>query len=120
LPPVPLVTHAFRLTFDYDFRKTPACGPDPVMGCVNGFVVYDISAGENHRLRLFEIPLPPKPEGVVQGITATSPPLEFEWPGYRQIAIVAREFGDTESDTPVSTSWVFISPLESTFSRRAP
>jgi len=108
-PSEPLVKHAFSVTFDFDFRKTPACGAGPVIGCVNGFVVYDISAGENHRLRLFEIPLPPKPEGVVQGITVTSPPLDFRT-GNRQIEVVAREFGDTESSTAAYTTWIYIAP----------
>jgi hypothetical protein len=99
--------HTVTLTFDYDFRKTPACTTKLVKGCIEEFVAYDISAGAKHRLKLFEIPLPSKPEGLVQGISATSPLLDFE-SGKHRIAVVARETGGIESHAAACTTWIVI------------
>jgi hypothetical protein len=107
-PPAPTHgKHTVTLTFDYDFQKTPACTRKLVKGCIEEFVAYDISAGAKHRSKLFEIPLPPKPEGLVKGITATSPLLDFE-SGKHRIAVVARETGAVESHAAACTTWIVI------------
>jgi hypothetical protein len=99
--------HTVTVKFDYDFQKTPACTKKPIKGCIDEFVAYDISGGAKHRLKLFEIPLPPKTDGLVQGITATSPLLDFE-SGRHLIAVVARETGGIESHTSACTTWIVI------------
>jgi len=81
--PPPAPTHGgdtITVTFDYDFRLTPACTASVTKNCVQEFVVYDISPGASKpkRYKLFTVPLPPNPTGMVHGIQATSPPLDFQ------------------------------------------
>ncbi len=100
--------HFVSVTFDYDFAKTPACSATVKTACVEGFVAYDISAGVKHRTKLFEIPLPPKPAGLVHGITGKSPKkLDFE-SGKHLISVSARESDGKESKHRACTTWIDI------------
>src|SRR5579862_1622080 len=54
-------THVVTVTFDYDFRQTPACTPRITSHCVMQFIAYDISASAKNPTMLFPIPLPPSP-----------------------------------------------------------
>lgn len=100
--------HYVTVTFDYDFSRTPACSEKVTTKCVQEFVAYDISAGVKNRIKLFEIPLPAKAEGVVKGITGKSPTkLDFE-SGKHLIAVVAREPDGTESMHRACTTWIQI------------
>jgi hypothetical protein len=67
--------HSITVQFDYDFTKTPACTVKVTKACVQKFNVYDIS-GEKPYL-LFSIPAPQNAQGVMKGITATSPRMWF-------------------------------------------
>ncbi len=101
-------SHFVTLRFDYDFTKTPACSATVKTACVKEFVAYDISAGVKHRRKLFVIPLPPKPVGVVHRIKGRSPTkLDFE-SGKHLISVSAREPGDKESKHRACTTWIDI------------
>jgi hypothetical protein len=67
--------HSITVQFDYDFTKTPACTAKVTKACVQKFNVYDIS-GEKPYL-LFSIPAPQNAQGMMKGITATSPRMWF-------------------------------------------
>ena len=100
--------HFVTVKFDYDFTGTPACSATVKTACVAAFVAYDISAGVKHRTKLFEIPLPPKPIGLVRGITGKSPAkLDFK-SGKHLISVVAREPDGKESKHRVCTTWIDI------------
>jgi hypothetical protein len=100
--------HFVTVTFDYDFAKTAACSATVQTACVEEFVAYDISAGVKHRTKLFEIPLPPKPVGLVHKITWKSPTkLDFE-PGKHIISVSAREPNGKESRHRACTTWIDI------------
>ena len=100
--------HFVSVTFDYDFTKTPACSATVKTVCVEEFVAYDISAGVKHRTKLFEIPLPPKPVGLVHGITGKSPAkLDFE-SGKHLISVSACEPDGRESRHRACTTWIDI------------
>jgi len=107
----PATTHGWHfvsVTFDYDFSKTPACSTTVTTACVEGFVAYDISAGVKHRTKLFDIPLPSKPVGLVHRITGRSPKrLDFE-SGKHLISVSAREAGGKESRHRACTTWIDI------------
>jgi len=107
----PATTHGLHFVtvkFDYDFTETPACSATVKKACVAAFVAYDISAGVKHRTKLFEIPLPPKPIGLVRGITGKSPKkLDFE-SGKHLISVVAREPDGKESKHRVCITWIDI------------
>jgi hypothetical protein len=66
---------SISVQFDYDFTKTPACTAKVTKACVQKFDVYDIS-GEKPYL-LFSIPVPQNAQGLVKGISATSPRMWF-------------------------------------------
>jgi hypothetical protein len=101
-------SHFVTVKFDYDFSKTPACSVTVKAGCVQEFVAYDISGGVNHRIKLFEIPLPPEPVGVVSGIPGKSPTkLDFE-SGKHLLSVVAREPDGRESRHLACTTWIEI------------
>jgi hypothetical protein len=103
-------SHFVTVKFDYDFAKTPACSAKVKVktACVEEFVAYDISGGVKHWVKLFEIPLPPKPVGLVPGITQKSPmKLDFE-SGKHLISVVAREPDGTESRHRACTTWIEI------------
>jgi hypothetical protein len=67
--------HSITVQFDYDFTKTPACTAKVTKACVQKFNVYDIS-GEKPYI-LFSIPAPQNAQGLVKGISATSPRMWF-------------------------------------------
>jgi hypothetical protein len=99
--------HSVVVTFDYDFGRTPACTPKIQKHCTAQFVVYDISAGVPRRSRLFTIPLPDGAKGMVHGVTATSPKLDFE-SGQHQLAVTAQEPDGTESPNFAASVWIVI------------
>lgn len=99
--------HTVTVTFDYDFRLTPACSSKITKNCVQQFVAYDISAGARHSTMLFPIPLPAKPVGAVPGITATSPKLDFE-SGKHLISVTAQGPDGRQSRKSVCTTWIVI------------
>jgi hypothetical protein len=99
--------HTITVTFDYDFRLTPACSKKVIKGCVQQFVAYDISAGTKLSAMLFPIPLPTNPVGAVHGITATSPMLDFE-SGKHLISVTAQGPDGRQSRKSVSTTWITI------------
>jgi len=112
-PPAPAHgTHTITVTFDYDFRLTPACTAAVTKNCVQEFVVYDISSGASKakRYKLFTVPLPPTPGGMVHSIQATSPPLDFE-SGKHLIAVTALESGtdpNNESLPQACSTWITV------------
>src|ERR1700691_6196512 len=62
--------HSIGVTFDYDFKNTPACWPKGTSKtCIQQFNVYDVSGG---RYKLFSIPAPEGATGVVKSITGKS------------------------------------------------
>ncbi len=79
--------HCITVQFDYDFSKTPACSAKVKTVCVQKFSVYDISGGKPYFL--FSVPLPQNTEGLVKGITATSPRLLFAV-GKHRIGVAAQ------------------------------
>jgi hypothetical protein len=99
--------HTVTVTFDYDFRVTRACTKKITQNCVQRFVAYDISAGAGHASMLFPIPLPAKPVGLVHGIVATSPKLDFE-SGQHLISVIAQGPDGKQSRKSVCTTWVTI------------
>ena len=100
-------THTITVKFNYDFRKTPACTAKIRNRCIYQFVVYDISAGQAKRSKLFAIPAPPDAKGPVDGITGTSPKLSLE-SGKHLLAVVAQYPDGTESRARASTTWITI------------
>jgi len=107
-PPAGANVHKITVKFDYDFTKTPSCAPPKVKDkCVVQFNVYDISAGEKNRSKLFSMPAPAGETKRVTGITATSPPRTFE-PGRHLIGVSTQEPNGTESDPRGCTIWVDI------------
>jgi hypothetical protein len=104
--------HTITVTFDYDFRLTPACTATVTKKCVQEFVVYDISAGASKakRYKLFTVPLPPNPTGMVHGIQATSPSLDFE-SGKHLLGVTALAPGtdpNHESSPRACSTWITI------------
>lgn len=67
--------HSITVQFDYDFTKTPACSTKVTTACVKAFDVYDISGDKPYLL--FSVPVPQNAQGVMKGITATSPRTLF-------------------------------------------
>src|SRR6204780_523546 len=74
-PPSGSAMHSITVQFDYDFTKTPACSAKVTTACIKTFDVYDIS-GEKPYL-LYSIPVPANAQGLMKGITATSPRMLF-------------------------------------------
>ena len=106
-PETPHGQHTVTVTFDYDFRLTPACSKKVVANCVQQFVAYDISAGARKATFLFPIPLPATPVNLVHGITATSPKLDFE-SGKHLISVTAQGPDGKQSRKSVCTTWIVI------------
>jgi hypothetical protein len=67
--------HSITVQFDYDFTKTPVCTAKVTKACVQKFDVYDISGAKPYLL--FSIPAPQNANGLMKGITATSPRMWF-------------------------------------------
>ncbi len=103
--------HTVTVTFNYDYSKTPACSPAVTKSCVQQFNVYDISAGDQNRTKLFSIPVAPGETKPVKGIIGKSPLLSFE-PGKHRLAVTAQEANGRESIVDASTTWVVIPPAE--------
>lgn len=91
--------HSVTVKFNYDFRKTPACSAMVTTKCVKEFVVYDVSIGR--RTKLFTIPVPPRPNGMVKGISGQSEPLPLA-PGKHVFAVTAQMADGVESDINAS------------------
>jgi len=91
------------VTFDYDFRLSPACSPKLTKKCVKQFNVYDISPGV--RTKLFSIPVPAGAAGSVKGITGTSPPVPLS-AGKHTLAVTAESVEGTESDSSACATTV--------------
>jgi hypothetical protein len=90
-------THRIIVTFDYDFGVTPACSPTVKHGCVRQFNLYDISAGIKKRVKLGTIPVPDGATGFVEGISATTEPLQVK-SGKHKLAVSAQTPYGIESD----------------------
>jgi hypothetical protein len=88
--------HSITVQFDYDFTKTPACTPKAPKVCVQKFNVYDISGPKPYLL--FSIPAPQNAEGMMKGITATSPRMWFAV-GSHRIGVSA-QMPDGEKSPP--------------------
>src|SRR5271167_527315 len=99
--------HTVTVTFDYDFRLTPACSTKVPKNCVQQFIAFDISAGIKSATMLFPIALPTNPAGLVHGITATSPKLDFE-SGKHLISVSAMGPDGKHSNKSLCTTWVEI------------
>ena len=100
-------THSISVTFDYDFKNTPACSSKGTSKtCVKQFNVYDVSGG---RFKLFSIPAPEGVTGAVKGITGKSPSRRFE-PGTHFIAVAAENSAGVESDVNAAKFTVEIKP----------
>jgi len=106
----PLATsanHTITVKFDYNFRLAPACTKKIQAKCVQQFVVYDISVGEDKRMKLFTIPTPEHAKRSTGRVTGTSPQLVFE-SGQHQLEVVAQYPDGTESPQRASTIWVMV------------
>jgi hypothetical protein len=86
--------HSITVQFDYDFTKTPVCTAKVTKACVQKFNVYDISSAKPYLL--FSIPAPPNAQGVMKGITATSPRMWFAV-GSHRIGVSAEMPGGEKS-----------------------
>jgi hypothetical protein len=96
------------VTFDYDFRLSPACSPTPIKNCVKQFNVYEMTA--EGRMKLFSIPTPGGAVGFVKGITGASPPILL--PAGEHIVAVTAESGDgVESDSGACTARIQVKRL---------
>jgi len=95
-PNDPANHHVVTVTFNYDFRESPACTPKTKSRtCIKEFVVYDVASG---REKLFTIPPPDGATGIVKGITATGSEHAIP-PGIHYIAVTAVNAAGSESDT---------------------
>jgi hypothetical protein len=99
--------HSVTVTFDYDFRRTPACSDTVKKNCIALFNVYDVSGGAKNRFKLFTIPVPAGATKLVNGITGKSPELVFE-PGKHRLAVTAQLDSGRESITNAATVWVVV------------
>jgi hypothetical protein len=88
--------HSITVQFDYDFTKTPACTAKVTKACVQKFNVYDISSEKPYLL--FSIPVPPNAQGLMKGITASSPRMWFAV-GSHRIGVSA-QMPDGEKSPP--------------------
>ena len=101
--------HTVTVTFNYDFSKTPACSATVKSSCVTEFNVYDVSAGDQARTKMFSVPAPAGETKSVKGITGKSPLLAFE-PGKHKLAVTAEMANGKESSVEDSTTWVVVPP----------
>jgi hypothetical protein len=95
------------VSFDYDFRLTPACPPTLTRKCVEQFNVYDISGGT--RMQLFSIPVPPGAIGFVKGIRGTSQPLRLA-AGEHILGLTAQSPDGAQSEPSLCTTTVIVKP----------
>ena len=107
LPPNAANVHSITVTFDYDFRKTPACPPkEKTKRCIKEFDVYDVSG---RRYKLFSIPAPTGATSVVKGITGRGAARAFE-PGTHIIAVTAQDSSGVESEIRAARTSVEVHP----------
>lgn len=100
--------HYVTVQFNYNFWRTPACSETVKAACVEEFVAYDVTDGVKSPKELFEIKLPAKPVGIVQGITGKSP-MKIAFPSNKRlISVVAREPDGTESKYEACTTSIVI------------
>jgi hypothetical protein len=88
--PTGAVAHTISVTFDYDFDRTPACTTKIKHGCIQQFVVYDVSSGPKHAYQIGRVDLPDHPYGPKRGIAGRTDPHIFE-SGKHLIAVAAQE-----------------------------
>lgn len=93
------------VTFDYDFRVTPACSPNVTQECVQQFNLYEISLGIPKRAKLLSIPVPAGAAGFVRGISGKTEPLLFD-SGRHRLAVSAQMPNGQESDLSKCTTIV--------------
>ena len=93
----PRRTITIKVTFDYDFRITPACSAKVTQGCVQQFNLYEVSLGISRRAKLLSIPVPTGATGFVKGISATTEPHLFD-SGRHRLAVSAQMPDGQESD----------------------
>ena len=98
-------TIRIKVTFDYDFRLTPACSPKVTQGCVQQFNLYEVSLGISRRAKLLSIPVPADATGVVKGISATTEPFLFDT-GRHRLGVSAQMPNGQESDLSKCTTLV--------------
>jgi len=91
------------VTFDYDFKSSPACSATSTLKCVQQFNVYDITG--RRRELLFSIPVRGVASGLVKGIRGTSQPLPL-LPGKHVLAVTAQSADGSESDANACTTTV--------------
>jgi hypothetical protein len=84
------------VTFDYDFRLTPACSLTLTKNCVKQFNVYDMT--DEGRMKLFSIPVPADAAGFVRGIAGASRPILLP-AGEHILAVTAESADGLESDS---------------------
>jgi hypothetical protein len=117
VPPAPAPApthgvHTIAVRFDYDFRVTPACTSQVTKHCVQQFVVYDISSGATtrERYKLFSVPLPPSPTGMVHGISGAGAPRDF-YSGQHLLGVTAlgpATTANNESNPQTCATWITI------------
>jgi len=96
-------TITIKVTFDYDFRITPACSAKVTQGCVQQFNLYEASLGILRRAKLLSIPVPAGATGFVKGISATTEPYLFD-SGQHRLAVSAQMPNGLESDLSACTT----------------
>jgi len=92
----PDALHYITVTFDYDFTKTPPCSTSKkhaVHPCAGQFSIFETTNGtsQRHRILLFNVPLPPYPQGVVKGITLKSPQKIDLVLGWHKLGVAAMD-----------------------------
>ena len=93
--PHPHRTITIKVTFDYDFRITPACSAKVTQGCVQQFNLYEV------------FPVPTGATGFVKGISATTEPYLFD-SGRHRLAVSAQMPNGQESDLSECTTIITV------------
>jgi hypothetical protein len=106
-PQTASVPHTITVSFNYNFKVTPACSAKVKANCVQVFNVYDISGGAAHRIKLFSVPVPAAASGAMSGISGTSPKLVFET-GKHFLGVTAQAPSGIESDPGACQTFVQI------------
>jgi hypothetical protein len=100
--PPPDALHFITVTFDYDFSLTRPCSTStkhPVHPCASQFSVFEVTNGtsKKHRVFLFNVPLPAKPQGIVKGIRQQSPNQIDLVLGWHKLGVAAIDTDGWES-----------------------
>ena len=98
----PDALHFITVTFDYDFTLTRPCSTStkhPVHPCVSQFSIFEVTNGtsKKHRVFLFDVPLPAKPQGIVKGIRQQSPNQIDLVLGWHKLGVAAIDTDGWES-----------------------